>query len=138
MAHTSCYPGQISQVLVNILTNAYQAMNGHGEITIELLRGMTHWELSIRDKGPGIPGHLMERIFDPGFTTKGVGVGTGLGLFICKKIIEQNHGGYIRAANHPQRGAIFRIELPLSGFTPEARPLTVEDLRSSRRPETAP
>ena len=113
-AHVRCYPGQISQVLVNILTNASQAMGGKGDIYIELHRGLRSWILSIRDTGPGIPHHLMERIFDPGFTTKGVGVGTGLGLSISKKIMEQSHGGRITASNHPDGGAIFRIEIPLS------------------------
>lgn len=108
-----CYPGQISQVLVNVLTNASQAMNGKGEIQIELHRGMRFWELNIRDTGPGVPPHLIERIFDPGFTTKGVGIGTGLGLSISKKIVEQNHGGRITATNHLGGGAIFRIELPV-------------------------
>jgi two-component system C4-dicarboxylate transport sensor histidine kinase DctB len=56
----------------------------------------------------------MERIFDPGFTTKGVGVGTGLGLSISKKIVEQGHGGRITVSNHPHGGAIFRLEIPLS------------------------
>jgi len=113
-AQVRCYPGQVSQVLVNVLTNAFQAMQGGGDIYIELQRGMDHWALSIRDTGPGIPAHLIDRIFDPGFTTKGVGVGTGLGLSISKKIIEQNHGGRITACNHPEGGAIFRIELPMA------------------------
>jgi len=112
-AQVFCYPGQISQVLVNVLTNAAQAMGGRGDIYIELQRGMNFWECTIRDTGPGIPPRLMERIFDPGFTTKGVGVGTGLGLSISKKIIEQNHGGRITVFNHPQGGAAFRLELPL-------------------------
>jgi len=112
-AQVLCFPGQISQVLVNVLTNASQAMKGKGDIYIELQRGLTRWELTVRDTGPGIPTHQMDRIFDPGFTTKGVGVGTGLGLSISKKIIEQNHGGRITASNHLHGGAIFRIELPL-------------------------
>jgi signal transduction histidine kinase len=113
-AHVRCYPGQISQVLVNILTNASQAMGGKGAIYIDLQRGLHAWILSIRDTGPGIPPHLMDRIFDPGFTTKGVGIGTGLGLSISKKIMEQAHGGRITAANHPEGGAVFRIEIPLT------------------------
>ncbi|HUB67286.1 MAG TPA: ATP-binding protein [Candidatus Methylacidiphilales bacterium] len=113
-AHVRCYPGQISQVLVNVLTNAFQAMGGKGTIFIELQRGLSCWELTIRDTGPGIPPHLIQRIFDPGFTTKGVGVGTGLGLSISRKIIEQSHGGRITVFNHPEGGAVFRIEIPIS------------------------
>lgn len=119
-AQVRCYPGQISQVLVNILTNAFQAMPGGGEIHIDLQRGINHWELTLRDTGPGIPPHLIERIFDPGFTTKGVGVGTGLGLSISKKIIEQNHGGRITTFNHPDGGAVFRLELPMMPLEPDA------------------
>ncbi len=137
-APVPCYPGQISQVLVNILTNAYQAMNGKGEITIELLRGKTAWELSIRDHGPGVPHQLMDRIFDPGFTTKGVGVGTGLGLFICKKIIEQNHQGRISVTNHPQGGAIFYLELPLTSPTSKASSEPLEDIHSFHWPIQSP
>ncbi len=129
-AQVLCYPGQISQVLVNVLTNACQALKGQGDIHIELLRGMSHWELTIRDKGPGIPPHLIERIFDPGFTTKGVGVGTGLGLSITKKIIEQNHGGRIVATNHPQGGAVFLIELPLATGTTGHHGLPATELAS--------
>ena len=88
-------------------------MKGKGDIHIELLRGMKYWELTIRDTGPGIPPQLIDRIFDPGFTTKGVGIGTGLGLSISKKIIEQNHGGRLAASNSLDGGAAFRIELPL-------------------------
>ena len=127
-ARIRCYPGQISQVLVNILTNAYQAMNGKGDIYIELQRGLHSWELSIRDTGPGIPLDRAERIFDPGFTTKGVGVGTGLGLSISRKIIEQGHSGSITASNHPHGGAIFRIELPISAGEGEDHSLSPNSL----------
>ncbi|MCE0483298.1 MAG: ATP-binding protein [Methylacidiphilales bacterium] len=108
----ACYPGQLSQVLVNVLTNAYQAMDGRGHLWISAAESLNEWEIMIRDTGPGIPVHLLERIFDPGFTTKGVGVGTGLGLSISKKIIELNHGGLISASNHPEGGAVFLIKLP--------------------------
>jgi len=125
-ANVRCYPGQISQVLVNVLTNASQAMGGKGDIYIELQRGMHCWELTIRDTGPGVPPHLVERIFDPGFTTKGVGVGTGLGLSISRKIVEQSHGGRISVSNHRDGGAIFRIEMPLTPRESSAKlPATV-------------
>lgn len=106
------FPGQLSQVFVHILTNAVQAMHGAGRLEIAIHRLADSQEISIRDTGPGIPPEMTERIFDPGFTTKGVGVGTGLGLSISRKIIEINHGGKIRAENHPEGGAVFRITLP--------------------------
>ncbi len=116
----NCFPGQLSQVFVHILTNAVQAMRGKGTLQIRVMARGTNWEISIRDTGPGIPREIRERIFDPGFTTKGVGVGTGLGLSISRKIIEINHGGKIEAENHPEGGAVFRIQLP-SGVPALAR-----------------
>lgn len=133
-AHVRCYPGQISQVLVNVLTNAVQAMEGNGTIFIELQRGLSCWELTIRDTGPGIAPHLLQRIFDPGFTTKGVGVGTGLGLSISRKIIEQSHAGRITVSNHPQGGAVFLIEIPISPretIEPPSSPISAADFSSS-------
>lgn len=121
-----CYPGQLSQVFVHILTNAVQAMNGKGLLQISVREMNEGWELRFRDTGPGIPTEISERIFDPGFTTKGVGVGTGLGLSISQKIIKINHGGSIRVENHPEGGANFIITLPasLTALTPpHAKPL---------------
>jgi two-component system NtrC family sensor kinase len=111
-ARLTGYPGQLSQVFLNILTNAYQAMNGAGKIFISLKPEENAWRLTIRDTGPGIPPHQLDRIFDPGFTTKGVGVGTGLGLSISRKIVELHHGGKLTATNSPEGGAIFSIFLP--------------------------
>ena len=89
-----CYPNRLNQVFMNLLLNAAQAIEGEGTIwvktesTDELLR------VTIADNGRGIPSEYLGRVFDPGFTTKGVGVGTGLGLSICYSII-QDHGGRI-------------------------------------------
>jgi signal transduction histidine kinase len=67
--------------------------------------------LSVRDTGAGIPGDLIDKIFDPFFTTKPVGEGTGLGLTICHKIVEE-HGGTIDVESEPEKGATFIITLP--------------------------
>jgi signal transduction histidine kinase len=122
-AELSCYPGPLSQVLLNILTNAYQAMEGAGKIFITLKRQQNLFRLTIRDTGPGIPPEILSRIFDPGFTTKGVGVGTGLGLSISKRIIEQQHAGQLRVLSGAGGGAEFVIEIPDPAFTSPENPL---------------
>jgi two-component system sensor histidine kinase HupT/HoxJ len=66
---------------------------------------------SVRDTGDGIPFDALSRIFEPFYTTKDVGKGTGLGLAIAYGIV-QEHGGQIAAANHPEGGAVFTVELP--------------------------
>ncbi|HSB60640.1 MAG TPA: ATP-binding protein, partial [Vicinamibacteria bacterium] len=67
--------------------------------------------LEVADRGPGVSPELRERIFEPFFTTKPVGQGTGLGLPVCKRIVE-NHGGAIGVESRPGEGAVFRVELP--------------------------
>jgi len=108
----NCFPRQLNQVFLNVLMNASQAIKGKGTITISTkrLNGTIH--ISITDTGTGIDEKNLNRIFDPGFTTKGVGVGTGLGLSICYKIIEA-HKGKIWATNNPNGGATFTIEIPI-------------------------
>ncbi len=87
-----CNVGQINQVLLNVLVNAAQAIEGAGTITISTrLEGdMVHVE--IRDTGKGIPQEHMDRLFEPGFTTKAQGKGTGLGLSICAQIVADHKG----------------------------------------------
>jgi len=111
-------PMQIEQVLLNLVTNARDAMeeDGTGTITIrtELAAG-SRVGLSVIDTGPGIPPDLQTRIFDPFFTTKEVGKGTGLGLSICHGIVEE-HGGALTMESPVAdgRGARFTIVLPRS------------------------
>jgi C4-dicarboxylate-specific signal transduction histidine kinase len=106
-------PGELQQVLFNILLNAAQAMQGAGRIEAEARRSAAGaLAVSIRDTGPGIPAEHLARLFDPFFTTKQPGEGTGLGLAISYEIAHEL-GGTIRAANHPHGGARFEIVLPL-------------------------
>ena len=105
---------QIEQVLINLINNAVQAMNGAGRITISCATIGDYARLSIEDSGPGISPENAKRIFDPFFTTKPEGVGTGLGLSISKGIM-QEHGGNIEFTNNPAGGATFTILLPLQG-----------------------
>lgn len=118
-----CYPGQLSQVWMNLLVNAAQAMNSHGEmwITSRIEKGRA--VIKIRDNGPGIPEEVITKIFDPFFTTKVVGEGTGLGLSIVHGIIER-HGGEIRVESEVGVGTTFTIELPLVHTDAPAEPLS--------------
>ena len=104
---------QLEQVFANILLNAAQAMNGAGRIAIATRRITPSLVVvAVHDSGPGIaPGHL-PRLFEPFFTTKPAGQGTGLGLAISNEIAVE-HGGSLRAENHPDGGACFYLTLPL-------------------------
>jgi signal transduction histidine kinase len=105
-----CYPNRLNQVFMNLLVNAAQAIRDRGTITIKTSRQGDSVQVAITDTGVGIPPENLSKVFDPGFTTKGVGVGTGLGLSICYKII-QEHGGKIEVES--KQGTTFTITLPV-------------------------
>ena len=107
-----CYPNQLNQVFMNLLVNASQAIDGSGTITITTESDAREASVSISDTGRGISQENLAHVFDPGFTTKGVGVGTGLGLSISYKIIE-DHQGRIEAASELGVGSTFRVILPI-------------------------
>jgi PAS domain S-box-containing protein len=107
----ACYPGQLNQVFLNLLINAKQAIEGKGEIRITTRIQNGNVIVVFSDTGQGIPHDQLAHIFDPGFTTKGVGVGTGLGLSICYQIISQ-HRGDIKAESEVGKGSQFTITLP--------------------------
>jgi signal transduction histidine kinase len=107
-------PGQIQQVLLNLFSNAADAMNAQGKgdpriLVRSRLRG-DEVELCVEDTGPGIPPDDIRRIFEPSFTTKPEG--HGFGLSTCYRII-QNHGGRIVAENGPRMGARFTVTVPI-------------------------
>jgi len=108
-----CFPNQLNQVFMNLLVNAAQAIPRRGTLTIKTLQLGNEVQVKISDTGVGIPRENMRKIFDPGFTTKGIGVGTGLGLSICYKII-QDHRGRIAVESEVGRGTTFTITLPVS------------------------
>ena len=108
-----CYPNLLNQVIMNILINAVQSIENTGAITIKTEQDNDKARILISDTGRGISQENLERIFDPGFTTKGVGVGTGLGLSICYQIIEKHHG-VIKATSEKGKGSTFIIEIPLT------------------------
>ncbi len=102
---------RLRQVIVNLLLNAVQALNGQGQIQIELSAADSGAIICVDDSGPGIPDTQKESVFDPFYSTKESGKGTGLGLAICRKLIEE-HGGHIEALDSPLGGARFKILLP--------------------------
>ncbi|MBI3824002.1 MAG: GHKL domain-containing protein, partial [Planctomycetes bacterium] len=112
----SCVSTQISQVILNLLVNAFQAIEAagrsEGRIVIRTARRGGEFVLEIEDNGPGIKPEHVSRLFDPFFTTKDVGEGTGLGLSISHHIITA-HGGRIDVDSKPGEGCCFRICLPL-------------------------
>jgi C4-dicarboxylate-specific signal transduction histidine kinase len=108
------YPNEYAQVLLNVLTNSRDALVGQtiGDAKI-LIRSFTETGktvVTITDNANGIPPEIIDKIFDPYFTTKGPDEGTGIGLFMSKTIIEKNMGGRLTARN-VEGGAELRIEL---------------------------
>ena len=108
-----CSPAQINQVLLNLITNAAQAIDHEqGRITLRTHAVGQYVLIAVEDNGKGIASEHLQRIFDPFFTTKPIGQGTGLGLSICYQIIEQ-HRGRIRAVSTPGKGTRFFVALPV-------------------------
>jgi signal transduction histidine kinase len=107
-----CYPAELNQVFMNILRNAVHAIKTSGEIRIRTFADGTGVHVDISDTGEGIPSENIDKIFDPGFTTWGVGVGTGLGMAISHNIIEK-HNGRIDVESVLGKGTTFALTLPL-------------------------
>ena len=105
----TCRAADIHQLLLNLLFNACHAVPPNGQIWVRLLTEADGVRIEVEDSGPGIPPDILPRIFDPGFTTKGVGVGSGLGLAIAHQVVE-DHGGWIRAES--PAGALLTVWLP--------------------------
>ena len=134
-----CYPGQLNQVFMNILSNAIDALEeaitnqslvatGNKQTTSSQSSFQIHIEteatadqqviIRISDNGPGMPSEIVKRLFDPFFTTKPIGKGTGMGLAISHEIIAQKHGGYLRCISQPNQGTEFCIEIPIKQKQP--------------------
>lgn len=105
--------GHVNQVFMNILTNAAQAIDGEGTIRIDVeVTGAGMLQVRISDSGPGISEEDVKRIYEPFYTTKEVGQGTGLGLWICESIVRA-HGGSMECSSTPGHGATFTVSLPV-------------------------
>lgn len=106
-------PGHVQQIVMNLVQNAVDALDGREDGTIVLRHGTgsDHATLTVMDNGPGVPPEVAASIFDPFFTTKPVGKGTGLGLSISHKIAEEHGGRLVLCDDAP--GGCFRLELPM-------------------------
>jgi signal transduction histidine kinase len=122
LPEVECYPGLLNQVFMNLMLNAAHAMQQIPQpvLTIQVSYQADKQQLliTVQDNGKGIPPLHLGRIFDPGFTTKGVGVGTGLGLAISYRIMEKHHGQILVTSQsnlaEPDHGTTFQLLLPLS------------------------
>jgi len=118
-----CYPSQLNQVFMNIIANAIDALEGEekeGAIAIStslktnrLSDTPTQVVIRIQDNGSGMTKAVRDRLFEPFFTTKPIGKGTGLGMPICRKIIEK-HNGTIECFSEPGQGTTFSIQIPIT------------------------
>ncbi len=106
-----CYPDELNQVWTNLIHNAIQAMDYQGILEIAIQKQTKNLAISFTDNGPGINPEIMTKIFQPFFTTKPAGEGTGLGLDIVRKIIEK-HSGKIQLESQPGN-TTFCVFLPL-------------------------
>jgi signal transduction histidine kinase len=103
---------QLQQVVLNLLTNAIDASPPGGAIAVTTRQEDGEIEVAIRDGGPGIPPDHLKRIFEPFFSTKPPGKGTGLGLFIATQIV-RDHRGRLEVDSAPGAGTTFRLVLPV-------------------------
>lgn len=115
-----CFPSLVSQALLNILVNAVHAIEGKGKIVIRTRPEQGGIRIDITDTGPGIPPEIIGRIFDAGFTTKQRDLGSGLGLPISRRIIEEQ-GGRIEVESQVGKGSTFSIILPDDCMPPPRR-----------------
>jgi PAS domain S-box-containing protein len=102
---------QIKQVLLNVITNAADAMPDGGRLQVGVNSGEDFVEIRVTDEGGGMEDEVLEQAFDPFFTTKERGKGTGLGLPICRRIVEE-HGGVIEIRSQPAQGTTVSVRLP--------------------------
>jgi signal transduction histidine kinase len=133
LPEVTCYPGQLNQVFMNILTNAIDALEesfvidypplvndkeqiikDKGQIRIYTeVTDLNTVKIKFADNGSGFPEALQQKIFDPFFTTKPVGSGTGLGLSISYQIVVEKHQGSLTCNSTPKEGTEFVIEIPI-------------------------
>ena len=109
---TYCHPGELNQVLMNLLVNAIQAIPGEGQVSIRARAAGGLIRIEIEDSGSGMPAEVLARLGEPFFTTKQVGSGTGLGLAISMGIVKR-HQGRLYFASQPGQGTLATLEIPV-------------------------
>ncbi|MBD2301061.1 MULTISPECIES: sensor histidine kinase [Nostocales] len=126
---TECYPGQLNQVFMNILANAIDALEEsifHSQLTQPQItihtQTLDHQWIVIRiaDNGPGMKEEIIQRIYDPFFTTKEIGKGTGLGMAISYQVIVERHQGILQCHSQPGQGTEFWIQIPINSLVAHA------------------
>ncbi len=118
LAPVMCLAGEMNQVFLNLIVNAAHAIaakgnDGKGRMTVSTRRNRDCVEIRVTDTGTGIPEEVRDKIFNPFFTTKEVGKGTGQGLAICRDIVVNKHGGQIFFETEMGKGTTFVVRLPL-------------------------
>lgn len=121
LPHPLARPGELNQVWTNLLDNALDAIpaDGSGRILVRTFRRDDMVVIEIHDNGPGVPDEIATRVWDPFFTTKDVGQGTGLGLDIVRRLIERSHAGIVSLATRPG-DTCFQVRLPIAPPAPPA------------------
>ncbi len=109
----NCHPHKLCQVWSNLIQNAVQAMDHEGTLTISLKQIDDNVQVCVSDTGSGIPDDIIDKIFEPLFSTKAIGEGTGLGLDIAKRIVER-HNGTIEVISEVGKGTTFTVSLPIT------------------------
>jgi two-component system, NtrC family, sensor kinase len=109
-----CHPHRLNQVWMNLLVNAVQATPDGGTVTVRTAATETGVRVEVEDTGTGVSRENLERIFEPGFTTKSGRISMGLGLAITREVVQQ-HGGRIAVTSEPGVGTRFTVELPAAG-----------------------
>ncbi|KKA43546.1 ATP-binding protein [Salinivibrio sp. KP-1] len=128
-----CQPMQLNQVFLNLLINAAHAIEGEGNIKISVAPlDEEHLIIEIKDNGQGIPEEALATIFEPFYTTKPVGQGTGLGLSVSRDIVVA-HGGQITVTSEQGKGTTFTIVLPCSGNQAEGISSPVHEVMKGGR-----
>jgi signal transduction histidine kinase len=111
------HAGELNQVWTNLIDNAIDAMDGKGTLRVSTRAGQGHVDIEVSDTGRGMPPEVAARAFEPFYTTKDVGQGTGLGLDIARRIVTERHGGTITIESRPGR-TVLRVRLPVRAVTP--------------------
>ena len=109
-----CYPALLSQVLLNLVVNAAQAIQHEGTVTVRTRQHQDYVQLDVIDTGRGVRPEDRDKIFRAGFTTKPIGEGTGIGLALSREIVVETHGGSIDFESEPGQGTTFHVHIPIA------------------------